>query len=165
MQIDEKIKELKKIPKSTLKIMKLYLTNNLFEIKKINSDGNENTIDYRAIKTCIPENYNYLTYILNCKLSINVEESKTNNKIDIDNPLKICIDCKMKECIKYTMAKFLYELENINKNLDEKLDPVDIINKLLEKDETQYTEICNKDLFKNIDTYILLHISVLIKMN
>ncbi|MGN1298947.1 MAG: AAA family ATPase [Candidatus Scatovivens sp.] len=163
MQIDEKIKELKKIPKSTLKIMKLYLTNNLFEIKKINSDGNENTIDYRAIKTCIPENYNYLTYILNCKLSINVEESKTNNKIDIDNPLKICIDCKMKECIKYTMAKFLYELENINKNLDEKLDPVDIINKLLEEDETQYTEICNKDLFKNIDTYILLHISVLIK--
>ena len=56
MELDTKLKQ---IPESTLRIIKFYLTNNLFEIKSRNPEE-LNKINYRAIKTCIPENYNYL---------------------------------------------------------------------------------------------------------
>lgn len=159
MELDTKLKQ---IPESTLRIIKFYLTNNLFEIKSRNPEE-LNKINYRAIKTCIPENYNYLIYVLNSIFSVNTDEAKGNGMVDINNPLKICRDCKMKDCIKYIMATFLDYIENINKTSEKPINPMDVINELLGEQKEEFIEKIDKKVFENIDTYILFFVSVLLK--
>ncbi len=68
----------------------------------------------------------------------------------------------MQECIKFTDAQFLFDLETMNYGLEEKIDPLEIIKKLLEEKEEIYERKADKKIFKNIDTYILLFMSVLL---
>jgi len=63
----------KNLDKATLKIMLMYLKFNLIEIYKQNeNEASNNQIRYAVIKSCIPSDYNYLEFLMDCNYRINL---------------------------------------------------------------------------------------------
>ena len=67
----------KNLDKPTLKIILMYLKFNLVEMyQQTETELNNNQIRYAVIKSCIPSDYNYLEYLMNCNYRINLNVAR-----------------------------------------------------------------------------------------
>lgn len=164
----EIVKEIKQLPKSSLKIIKLYLENNLIEIREQSQEEKDkNKYTYRAIKTCMPQEYNYLVTILDCKQNINVSNSKTSYTKQINKSLNVCRNCQLKKCIKDITSDFLFEVQKINRENNLQIEPIDIINMILQEEKTneKYKDLENNELFEQTPIYTLLFVQAILMNN
>ena len=90
------------LDKATLKIILMYVKHNLIETyKQTEEEAKNNQIRYAVIKSCIPSDYNYLEFLMNCnyRIDLNTARSVFVDKVNQDK-IK-CQNCKLKYCIKY----------------------------------------------------------------
>lgn len=162
---NENIKKLKNLPNAVLRIIKLYLDNGLLDvIDQKEEQIKNNTFSYRAVRTCMCEDYNYLIKILDCKYRVDLEEARALNHKNIGKKLGLCRECPLKECIKDTVSEFLFEMKKINKELEKIIQPIDIINELLKCDINikEYNGEFDEKLFIDVDVYTLLFVQAIL---
>ena len=154
----------KNLDKATLKIILMYLKFNLVEMyQQTEVEANNNQIRYAIIKSCIPSDYNYLEFLMDCNYRINLNIAR-NVFIDKIGDKKIkCQKCGLQYCIKYLVRNFLYEILNAQKRDKVVIDPKKLINMFLneEPEEVLYNSIDIK--FDNIDTVTLMFVEILLK--
>ena len=172
------------IPKEELKILKVYITNELMILKKQTEEQKkQNKISVIGIKTCLEENYDYLTYMLNCKYAVDRSSVSTEREFEINSWNPICSGCNMKNCIKSIAYNFIYEINRINMENDKnkenkeneekqgnqemqtKVNYIDVLEYLLnesKKDKKDKGEL-NKEIFSSFDFYDLLFVLVLLE--
>ena len=89
------------IPKEELKLLKVYIINDLMTIKKQTEEQKkQNKISTISIKSCLEENYDYLTNMLNCKFVVDRRNVSTEREVEVNSWNTICLGCNMKNCIK-----------------------------------------------------------------
>lgn len=167
-----------KIPKEELKILKVYIINDLMSIKKQTEEQKkQNTIGVIAVKSCLEENYDYLTYMLNCKYRVDRSAVTSERDFLVNSWNPICSGCKLKNCIKSISYNFIYEIDRLNEQIqhdkenktnEEQIDLIsymEVLDILLNEnnDETKKKKKTNKDLFSKVDFYDLLFVLVLLE--
>lgn len=154
----------KNLDKPTLKIILMYLKFNLVEMyQQTESEANNNQIRYAIIKSCIPSDYNYLEFLMNCNYRINLNIAR-NVFIDKIGEKKIkCQNCGLKYCIKYLVRNFLYEILQVQKRDKVVIDPKKLLNMFLaeEQDKILYNSLDIK--FDNVDIVSLMFVELLLK--
>ena len=81
----------KNLDKATLKIILMYLKFNLIEMySQTETEIANKQIKYAVIKSCIPSDYNYLEFLMNCNYRINLNTARNVfNKILISMRIEI----------------------------------------------------------------------------
>ena len=67
--------------KEELLIMRNYINLNLYKIIKKSHEEKGVIVDFRAIKSCLNENYDYTTFVLNNKQDIDTVPASTRQTI------------------------------------------------------------------------------------
>ena len=156
------------IPKEELKLLKVYIINDLMTIKKQTEEQKkQNKISTISIKSCLEENYDYLTNMLNCKFVVDRRNVSTEREVEVNSWNTICLGCNMKNCIKSIAYNFIYEIDRINsgEKYSNKLNGLEIIDYLLDnsKKDLKKKRKINLKLFSKIDFYDLLFVFVLLE--
>lgn len=158
------LKEIANLPKEELKIIKLYITNNLFSLNKQTEEQKlNNKIGYYAIKSCADENYDYLTYMVNCKQRVETGVARISREDKIGERFTKCRECKLTECIKSTMLNYMYEIDKYNTEKQVKVTYIDVINYILKSQKTELKEFEDIEKFKEIDFYDLIYIYTILE--
>lgn len=150
------------LDKATLKIILMYVKHNLIETyKQTEEEAKNNQIRYAVIKSCIPSDYNYLEFLMNCnyRIDLNTARSVFVDKVNQDK-IK-CQSCKLKYCIKYLVRNLLYQIALIQKRDNTMISLVKFINVFLdEKENKTYGD--KKINFSNIDTVTLMFVHMIL---
>lgn len=155
-----------KYPKEELLIMRMYITSNLAKIMNRTEEQKKNKeIKLRAIKSCLNEKYDYITFMLNCKYDIDVKNATNINIIKEGTENKICNECKCKHCIKSSIANFLNEIIKINENPEQKakINPIEIIDYLLERKIPEFQNNVDEKFFSNVELIDLMRIQTILE--
>lgn len=162
----EILKRYVKYPKEELLIMRMYINFNLVKILNRTEEQKKNKeIKFRTIKTCLNEKYDYITFMLNCKYEIDLKTSTNISVIKEESENKICSECKCKNCIKSSIANFLYEIIKINENqeIKQKIKPIEVIDYLLKRKEPEYTKNVEEKFFNNVELIDLMKVQAILE--
>lgn len=162
----EILKRYLKYPKEELQIMKMYIKFNLGKILNRTEEQKKNgEIKFRTIKSCLNEKYDYIDFVLNCKYEIDLKTSTSISAIKEGKENKICGECKCKNCIKSLIGNFLFEIEEINNNLEEKqrIKPIEVIDFILKTKASEYKEVVSDKFFNNVQLIDLMKIQVILE--
>lgn len=152
------------VPKEELKLLKIYIINDLMTIKKQTEEQRkQNKITVVGIKSCLEENYDYLTYMLNCKYKVDRQLATTEREFTFGSWNTICDGCKMKNCIKSLVYNFIYEIDEINKDQKEKIEYYEVIEYLLQENIENQKKKVDLKIFDKVEFYDLLFILVLLE--
>lgn len=154
----------KNLDKPTLKIILMYLKFNLAEMyQQTETELNNNQIRYAVIKSCIPSDYNYLEYLMNCNYRINLNVARNVFVDKIGEKKSNCQNCGLKYCIKYLVRNFLYEILKAQKRDKIVIDPKKVINIFLNEEETKILYNSKEIKFNNMDIVSLMCVEILLK--
>ena len=154
----------KNLDKPTLKIILMYLKFNLVEMyQQTETELNNNQIRYAVIKSCIPSDYNYLEYLMNCNYRINLNVARNVFVDKIGEKKSNCQNCGLKYCIKYLVRNFLYEILKAQKRDKIVIDPKKVINIFLNEEETKMLYNSKEIKFNNMDIVSLMCVEILLK--
>ena len=154
----------KNLDKPTLKIILMYLKFNLVEMyQQTETELNNNQIRYAVIKSCIPSDYNYLEYLMNCNYRINLNVARNVFVDKIGEKKSNCQNCGLKYCIKYLVRNFLYEILKAQKRDKIVIDPKKVINIFLNEEETKILYNSKEIKFNNMDIVSLMCVEILLK--
>ena len=158
------LKRIADLPVEELKILKIYILSNLLSIdKQTENQKQNNLIGYRAIKSCLEENYDYLTYVVNCKQRIDNNIARVVREAKVGEFFSKCRDCKLTECIKSVCINFLYEIEKYNIENNKQIKYLDVINFMLKEEKISYNTLENFDMFKKVKYYDLIFIYTILE--
>ncbi len=153
----------KNLDKATLKIILMYLKFNLIEMySQTETEIANKQIKYAVIKSCIPSDYNYLEFLMNCNYRINLNTARNVFVDNIGDKKLKCQHCELKYCIKYLMRNFLYEILTLQNKDKVKIDPIKIVKAWInEEEDTNYED--KKIEFSKIDVVTLMYVEILLK--
>lgn len=161
---NEILKKYLKYPKEELLIMRMYINFNLAKLLNRTEEQKKNKeIKIRIIKSCCIEKYDFISFILNCKFNIDSTTSTNTNIVKEKTENKICLDCKCKNCIKSLMANFLFEINTINEKIEEKIDPLEVIDYILDRKVPKFQKIAEDKIFKNVELIDLMKIQIILE--
>lgn len=154
----------KNLDKATLKIMLMYLKFNLIEIYKQNeNEASNNQIRYAVIKSCIPSDYNYLEFLMDCNYRINLNLAR-NVFIDrIGEKKNKCQNCNIGYCIKYLLRNFLCEILKIQNRDKSIINAEELIKQFLNEEDNIVLNNTAKVQFDNIDIVSLMFVELILK--
>ena len=155
-----------KYPKEELLIMRMYINFNLAKILNRTEEQKKNReIKFRAIKTCLNEKYDYITFMLNCKYEIDLKTSTNISVIKEGSENKICSECRCKYCIKSSIASFLYEIIKINESPEtkQKVKPLDVIDYILKRKSVDFEKRVEERFFNNVELIDLMKIQAILE--
>lgn len=154
----------KNLDKATLKIILMYVKHNLIEIyKQTEEEAKNNHIRYAVIKSCIPSEYNYLEFLMDCtyRIDLNTARSVFVDKIT-ENKIK-CRSCKLAYCIKYLVRNLMYEISCIQRRDNSVINVAQLIKLLINENETEVGSLEEKQIdFSNIDTVDLMYVELIL---
>ena len=154
----------KNLDKATLKILLMYVKHNLIEIyKQTEEEAKNNQIRYAVIKSCIPSEYNYLEFLMDCtyRIDLNTARSVFVDKIN-ENKIK-CRGCKLSYCIKYLVRNLMYEISCIQRRDNSVINVAKLISLLINENETEVGALEEKQIdFSNIDTVDLMYVELIL---
>lgn len=160
----EIIKRYLKYDEADLKIMRNYVNFNLVEIfAQTKEEKEKNNISYKMIKSCLEQNYNYLTFMLNMKNEIETRKSSVKGTMKIGQEYNVCKDCKCSQCIKSSVVNLLYEVDRINKQNNKTIKPIDIIDYILGKKEDNELVAPAEEFFDGIELIHLMYIQLILE--
>lgn len=153
----------KNLDKATLKIILMYLKFNLIEMySQTETEIANKQIKYAVIKSCIPSDYNYLEFLMNCNYRINLNTARNVFVDNIGDKKLKCQHCELKYCIKYLMRNFLYEILTLQNKDKVKIDPIKIVKAWINEAEDKNYED-KKIEFSKIDVVTLMYVEILLK--
>lgn len=154
----------KNLDKATLKIMLMYLKFNLIEIYKQNeNEASNNQIRYAVIKSCIPSDYNYLEFLMDCNYRINLNLAR-NVFIDrIGEKKNKCQNFNIGYCIKYLLRNFLCEILKIQNRDKSIINAEELIKQFLNEEDNIVLNNTAKVQFDNIDIVSLMFVELILK--
>ncbi len=154
----------KNLDKATLKIMLMYLKFNLIEIyKQDTNEENINQIKYAVIKSCIPSDYNYLEFLMDCNYRINLNIARNVFIDKIGEKKNKCQNCNIVYCIKYLLRNFLCEILKIQNRDKTVINAEKLINIFLNEEDTIVLDNTAKVNFDNIDIISLMFVEIILK--
>lgn len=146
-------------PREELEIIRMCIN---LELINIQTDS-ENMTRVRLIKTCFNESCNYLDYILSYKYKIDTPSISTEEKLEIIQKRNVCENCKCNQCMKKSIAVFINEIDQYNKNHEGKISHLAVINFLLNTSSPQFESIPKEDFFFNVDLIDLMYVQVILE--
>lgn len=154
----------KNLDKATLKIMLMYLKFNLIEIYKQNeNEASNNQIKYAVIKSCIPSDYNYLEFLMDCNYRINLNIARNVFIDKIGEKKNKCQNCNIAYCIKYLLRNFLCEILKIQNRDKTIINAEELIKLFLNEKDTIVLNNTAKVEFDNIDIVSLMFVELILK--
>lgn len=154
----------KNLDKATLKIMLMYLKFNLIEIYKQDAnEENNNQIKYAVIKSCIPSDYNYLEFLMDCNYRINLNIARNVFIDKIGEKKNKCQNCNIVYCIKYLLRNFLCEILKIQNRDKTAINAEKLINIFLNEEDNIVLNNTAKVQFDNIDIVSLMFVELILK--
>lgn len=154
----------KNLDKATLKIILMYIKHNLIEIyKQTEEEAKNNQIRYAVIKSCIPSEYNYLEFLMDCtyRIDLNTARSVFVDKLN-ENKIK-CRGCKLSYCIKYLVRNLMYEISCIQRRDNSVINVAKLISLLINENETEAGALEEKQIdFSNMDTVDLMYVELIL---
>ena len=154
----------KNLDKATLKILLMYVKHNLIEIyKQTEEEAKNNQIRYAVIKSCIPSEYNYLEFLMDCtyRIDLNTARSVFVDKLN-ENKIK-CRGCKLSYCIKYLVRNLMYEISCIQRRDNSVINVAKLISLLINENETEAGALEEKQIdFSNMDTVDLMYVELIL---
>ncbi len=158
------IGQLNLLPIPELKIVKFYLKNALVEIFRQNDKEKEDKVfTYKAVKTCMPQEYNYINRVMNCAERIDLEESRTTYTKKIGARFELCKECPLKQCIKQTVADLTFETMKLEDANHIRYDIVGYIDNIIHEKEKNYEKKADNSLFSGVGTYTLLFVKMILE--
>lgn len=149
--------------KEELLIMRNYINLNLYKIIKKTHEEKGVLIDFRAIKSCLNENYDYTTFVLNNKQDIDTVPASTRQTIKFGDTYSLCNECKLQHCIKSSVINFVVEIDRINEVNNTKLEYLDVLDFILERRAPKFENVPEPSFFGDIDLVDLLRAQVLLE--
>ena len=151
------------LDKATLKIILMYLKNNLIEIyKQTEQEAKNNEVRYAIIKSCIPSEYNYLEFLMDCRHKIDLNTARTVFIEKITEKKLKCPNCELKYCIKYLIRNLLYKITILQNRDHSLINIIELINIYINEYEAK--EYDNKTMdFSNIDTVTLMYVDMILE--
>ena len=128
IQKNEVLKQISQQPKEELEIVRL--------VKQI-EDKEKNQIRMKFIKTCSNESYNYLDAIALYRNQVDVNSITTEEPLDRIKRYRLCDNCCSQNCIKKTIAIFMEEMEKENKERQNKLNELEVIDFFLKRESLE----------------------------
>lgn len=160
------IGQLNLLPVAELKIVNFYLRNGLVEIYRQNDKEKEDKVfRFKAVKTCMPQEYNYMDRVMNCNQRVDMEEARTMATKKIGQRFELCKECPLKQCIKQTVAEITFETMKLEDADHIRYDIVGYINNIIQKKEKTYEKKADKSLFTGVGTYTLLFVKMILENN
>jgi Holliday junction resolvasome RuvABC ATP-dependent DNA helicase subunit len=164
IESSELLKKYLSYPKEELQIMRLYIYFNLINLKKQTDEQKEkNIIEFRAVKSCLVENYNYMTYILNCKYNIDTNTATQIHEKEISAEYNLCKECSCKKCIKTLMTNFMLEINKINSEKSLNIKYIDVIDFMLDRQSPEFKFMPNYEFFNSVELIDLMKVQVILE--
>lgn len=150
--------------KADLQIIRNYINFHLMDLyTQTEEEQKNNIVKYRLIKSCLEQNYDYLTYMLNMKNDIETSKSSVRGQHNLYKEYSICQNCKCKNCIKSGAINFIYEIRKINKEENKKIKEIDVIDYFLERKPPEFKMVLNENYFDNIDPIYLMYVQLILE--
>ncbi len=149
--------------KEELLIMRNYINLNLYKIIKKTHEEKGVIIDFRTIKSCLNENYDYTTFVLNNKQDIDTVPASTRQTIKFGDTYSLCKECKLQHCIKSSVINFVVEIDRINEVNNTKIDYLDVVDFILDRKAPKFEKVPDHTFFGDIDLVDLLRAQVLLE--
>ena len=160
----KEIEVYKKLDKATLKIILMYVKHNLIEIyKQTEEEAKNNQIRYAVIKSCIPSEYNYLEFLMDCtyRIDLNTARSVFVDRIH-ENKIK-CRGCKLAYCIKCLVRNLMYDISCIQKRDNSIINVPKLMKILIDEKENETENFMEKQIdFSKIDTVDLMYVELIL---
>ena len=160
IQKNEVLKQISQQPKEELEIVRFYL--NLRLVKQI-EDKEKNQIRMKFIKTCSNESYNYLDAIALYRNQVDVNSITTEEPLDRIKRYRLCDNCCSQNCIKKTIAIFMEEMEKENKERQNKLNELEVIDFFLKRESLEVKEVPKEEFFDEVDLMDLIYVQILLE--
>lgn len=161
---NEFLKKVSSFSNEYLTIMKKYIINNMFIINKQTEEQKKNNIvTYYSIKSCVDENYDYLTYAVNCKHRVDLGIVRVGRDAKVGECFNKCKECKIEECIKSTMLNFIYEINKYNEQNNKNIKYLDVINQMINEEENELKDFHDISIFQKVDYYDLIFVQTIIE--
>jgi len=151
------------LDKATLKIILMYLKNNLIEIyKQTEQEAKNNEVRYAIINSCIQSEYNYLELLMDCHYKIDLNTARTIFIDKITEKKLKCPNCNLKYCIKYLIRNLIYKISILQNRDHSLINIIELINIFINEYEAK--EFNNKAIdFSNIDTVTLMYVDMILE--
>ena len=151
------------LDKATLKIILMYLKNNLIEIyKQTEQEAKNNEVRYAIINSCIQSEYNYLELLMDCHYKIDLNTARTIFIDKITEKKLKCPNCNLKYCIKYLIRNLIYKISILQNSDHSLINIIELINIFINEYEAK--EFNNKAIdFSNIDTVTLMYVDMILE--
>ncbi|MBO5180221.1 MAG: AAA family ATPase [Clostridia bacterium] len=151
-------------PREELLIMRMYINLELFRIfKRTEEDIKNGKLDFKLVKSCFYENYNYITYMLNTKYDIDTGIATSRNDIKFGDNFKLCKDCELKNCIKTSVINFVHEIDSLNAKSNGAIKYIDVLDYILDRKVPEFKQVPQKAFFSDVPLIDLMHVQVILE--
>ena len=159
VQNNEIIKRFLKYPQNELKVVKNIFNFDLIEFYK------EKDKDIRNVIICGAYKYDFLEYMVafRCKIDL-TEVSALDSTKRLKGTTK-CLGCNLYTCVKYNAILIYEEVMKYNETNVEKLNCVEIIDYILNKEIPKFESIPDDTFYKNVNIIDLLYIQTILEMD
>ncbi len=157
------LKKYFKYSKEELRIIRMYINLNLFKIIKKTEENNRLNIDFRIVKSCFNENYDYISFILNNKFDIDTPIASTKQNLTFGDVYSVCKECKFKHCIKSSVINLIIEVDRLNEINKMNLSYLAVIDYILARENKPLKTMPEANFFMNINLIDLMKVQVILE--
>ena len=158
------IGQLTLLPVTDLKIVRFYIKNGLIEVyRQTEKEKEDNIFTYKAIKTCFPQEYNYMNHVMNCLFRVDLEEVRNIATKKLGQRFELCQECPLKQCIKYIVAEITFEMMRLEEEKHVKYPLMEYIDHLINQKEKVFDKKADKTLFEGVAVYTLLFVQMILE--
>ena len=159
VQNNENIKRFLKYPQNELKVVRNIFNFGLIEFYK------EKDKDIRNVIICGAYKYDFLEYMVAFRCKIDLPEVSALDSTKRLKGTTKCLGCNSYTCVKYNAILIYEEVMKYNENNVEKLNCVEVIDYILNKEIPKFESIPDATFYKNVNIIDLLYIQTILEMD
>lgn len=156
---NEVIKQFFKFPKEEMEVMRMFIN-----LELVNKDKTRDNYDsLRTLNICLNNNYNCLDFMVSFRCKVERVSISSNETIEKAKKLTRCQYCKATNCIRKNIAILIEEVDRYNSNNSQRLNYIDVIDVILNKNITKDKSTIDINFFKNVDIVDLLYVQTILE--
>lgn len=149
--------------KEELMLIRTYINLNLFKIIKKTEEQKGPMIEFRMIKSCFSETYDYITYALNNKNDIDTAPASMRQNVKFGDSYKVCDECKLKHCIKSSVINFVAEIDRLNEKNNSNISYLAAIDFILGRKNPEFKSTPEPAFFTNVELIDLMRAQIILE--
>ena len=159
IQGNKEIEQFLTYPNVELTIMRTLLNLEQIDIYKIG----ENQKNVRTINICSIQNYNCLENMIAFKMRVDKMSVSMVDSIERVKNINLCSYCKCSKCIRKSLAILIEQVEIYNLNNTYKLNPLSVIDYIIDRKTPMFNKTPEAKFFSNIDVIDLLYVQTILE--